>query len=115
MAAAGEAAVIVGINGSRSATELVGRAAQLAAERGASLHVVSTISRADSLPDRGDIVPRGLAVPTRHHVLAGDPVEALCTVAALVGAELIVVADSTVAKRLRRSRPPICDRVVDLS
>jgi nucleotide-binding universal stress UspA family protein len=129
--------IVAGTDGSRSAMESVRQAALLAAQSGATFHVVgayrdrtwSETKRAleavpaavGGLPDpraeMGDILDdTAYALRDYHprvwlHPVKADPSVALADVAARTGAELIVVGNRGIADPLRRFRRPVCQQI----
>src|SRR3954451_20481936 len=124
--------IVVGTDGSETASEAVRRAAQLAGEWGAQLHVVSAHHPAQakvavgsaSVPEAADWAPdpdfkvdavldkalelaKTGGVEPKLHAPKGDPADALMKVAEVEGADLIVVGNRgmTGARRLLGSVP----------
>lgn len=105
--------VVVGADGSETAAQAVKHAIDLAKLYGGTVHIVSAykpqqFSTAGSEEfskslDSGDIADSLLAelashariagVPAEMHAESGDPARALCSVAARVGADVIVVGN----------------------
>jgi nucleotide-binding universal stress UspA family protein len=107
--------IVVGTDGSETATRAVVEAARLARALGAELHIVSAIDLRPSalgalsgefvMPagDEGDDLETTLAaaaeavgaddLPVRTHAASGNPAEALLEVAAAVAASTIVVGN----------------------
>jgi len=122
--------IVVGTDGSATASEAVRRAAQLAADWGAALHLVSAhtpakaklavgsgTEAAESVADPDfkvdavlgkavDLAKSG-GIEPKIHAPKGDPADALMKVAELEGADLIVVGNRgmTGARRLLGSVP----------
>lgn len=119
--------IVVGTDGSETATEALRAAAQLAAQLGADLHIVSgyhpkrflrvtgagsgvepwMVSSTDQvegiLRDAAEIARRQhIAVST--HDESGDPAKALVTIAKQVEADLVVVGNRGMQGVLRRFR-----------
>ena len=124
--------IVVGTDGSPTATEAVRRAAALAAGWGAELHLVSAhvpanakvaVGKAsvpeaadwkpdpgfkvDSVLDKAAVVARDGGVEVKIHAPKGDPADALIAVAEREGADLIIVGNRgmTGARRLLGSVP----------
>lgn len=129
-------AIVVGTDGSATASEAVRRAAALAAGLGVPLHVVSAYRpvavlaggappempmpatvlaecEAAMASDANDIIEHAVADLTQAgvravgHAVPGAPVQAIMTVAAVEGADLIVVGNKGMhgARRLLGSVP----------
>jgi nucleotide-binding universal stress UspA family protein len=125
-------AIVVGTDGSPTATEAVKRAAALAAGWGAELHLVSAHTPAqakvsvgsasvpeaaswkpspdfkvDAILDEAAAMARSGGAEVRVHAPKGDPADALIAVAEREGADLIVVGNRgmTGARRLLGSVP----------
>lgn len=121
--------IVVGTDGSETASEALGRAADLAAQLGAELHIVSgyqkrslrvtgtgssseqwAVSSIDQvegiLNDAADVARRRKVTVATHHE-SGDPAKALVKVAGDVGADLVVVGNRRMqgVKRLLGSVP----------
>ena len=106
------AAIVTGTDGSNSASEAVRQAAELAGSSGVPLHLVSAhgpdvdpATRVWAILHVGREAIAGLAVEIHLHAVPGTPADALCAVAARIGAELIVVGNKGVDESfaLRRS------------
>ena len=123
--------VVVGTDGSPTATQAVKKAAELAAGWGAVLHLVSAHTprrpvavdrasfpeaaawtpgpdfKADAVLDRAAAVVRAEGVEATLHAPRGDPADALIAIAEREGADLIVVGNRgmTGARRLLGSVP----------
>jgi nucleotide-binding universal stress UspA family protein len=134
-----QAPVVVGTDGSSSATAALCDAAGVAREARVPLHIVSayrtstplaTRRAARHLPVGLDIdyaghgyaiahaaledaeeIAQRLGARTQRHAVKATPSLALCAVAREVEADLIVVGNRGIASPLRRLRPPVCDRV----
>jgi len=96
-------AIVTGTDGSESAAEAVRQAAELAGSSGVPLHLVSAYppgadpaAGVQAVLDAAREALTGLAVEIHLHAEPGGPAEALCAVAARVGAELIVVGNKGV-------------------
>src|SRR5215218_506741 len=96
-------AIVTGTDGSESAAEAVRQAAELAGSSGVPLHLVSAYppgadpaAGVQAVLDAAREPLTGLAVEIHLHAEPGGPAEALCAVAARVGAELIVVGNKGV-------------------
>jgi EmrB/QacA subfamily drug resistance transporter len=131
--------VVVGTDGSDSATYALRQAAALAKSAGVPLHVVSAYEPVSANERRRDhrLLPDGIDLPctdgnqahardllldAEHdlgiegvnihaHAVAGEPAQALCQVAERTRAGLIVVGNRGIASPTRRVRRPLCDRV----
>ena len=124
--------IVVGTDGSPTATQAVKKAAELAAGWGAVLHLVSAHTpakarvavdrasvpeaaawtpgpdfKADAVLDRAAAVVRAEGVEATLHAPRGDPADALIAIAEREGADLIVVGNRgmTGARRLLGSVP----------
>jgi nucleotide-binding universal stress UspA family protein len=122
--------IVVGTDGSGTATEAVRRAAELAADWGAALHLVSAHTPAkakvavgagpeaaewladpdykvDSVLEKAVTLAKAGGVEPKIHAPRGDPADALMKVAEQEGADLIVVGNRgmTGARRLLGSVP----------
>lgn len=122
--------IVVGTDGSDTATEAVKRAAALAADWGAALHVVSAHTphkakvavgagpeaaqwvadpdyKVDSVLERAVTLAKTGGIEPKIHAPKGDPADALMEVAEREGADLIVVGNRgmTGARRLLGSVP----------
>src|SRR5215208_4504680 len=104
-------AIVTGTDGSESAAELAGSS-------GVPLHLVSAYppgadpaAGVQAVLDAAREALTGLAVEIHLHAEPGGPAEALCAVAARVGAELIVVGNKGIDARLGRFRPAIAEQV----
>src|SRR5512132_650248 len=124
--------IVVGTDGSPTATEAVKRAAELAAGWGSTLHVVSahTPSKAkvsvgnaavpeaaswapdpdfkvDAVLDKAKVIAADGHIEVKVHAPRGDPADALMEVAKREGSDLIVVGNRgmTGARRLLGSVP----------
>ena len=112
-------AIVTGTDGSESATAAVRQAAELAAASGVALHVVSGYPAGDVEPPAavGQILDAAretledVDVEVRLHAEPGAAAAAICSVAARVGAELIVVGNKGVDARFSRLRPAIAEQV----
>lgn len=118
MHAASESSIVVGTDGSPSAAAAVHAAARLARDRGATLHVVAACPRAaEHAPEAWSVLKevdhaiRRTGIRIRLHAIADRPSSALCQVAALVRADLIVVGNRGTEWVLRTLQRPICERV----
>jgi nucleotide-binding universal stress UspA family protein len=133
------ACIVAGTDGSRSAMESVRRAAALAVESDAAIHIVGAYRDltwgetqrarrampagldvdhvADPRAEIGDILDdtahaiRDYQPRVWLHAVKADPCTALSEVAARKGGELIVVGNRGTADPWRRLRPPICEQV----
>ncbi len=109
-------AIVTGTDGSESATAAVRQAAELAGSSGVALHVVSAFPAGDGDPRDavGAILETArealgdVDVAIHLHAEPGEPAEAVCAVAARVGAGLIVVGNKGIDAGLR---PAIADEV----
>jgi nucleotide-binding universal stress UspA family protein len=124
--------IVVGTDGSPTATEAVKRAARLAADWGATLHLVSAHTPAkarvavgsksvpeaaswtpdpdfkvDAVLDKATALIKADGVEIKIHAPKGDPADALLEVAEREGADLIIVGNRgmTGARRLLGSVP----------
>ena len=108
--------ILVGVAKSESATRAVDVAIDLAERYGADLHLVMVVAKGggeaggDPRHDaEGHLasIQKGTSVPTRIHVLGGDPADNLLTVADEVHADLIVVGNKGMhgARRILGSVP----------
>jgi nucleotide-binding universal stress UspA family protein len=130
-------AIVVGTDGSPTATEAVRRAGHLARVEGAALHVVTAYHRESGWSDRGDakslaadqqwlaspgaaagdlalqtaVEVVGPGIELKVHARPGDPVRALIDVAVEVGADLIVVGNKGMNGLAGRLRPTVPNRV----
>jgi nucleotide-binding universal stress UspA family protein len=118
MRAGSESSIVVGTDGSQSAAVAVRAAATLARERNATLHVVAACpGAAGHAPEAWDVLTdvdhaiRRSGVRVRLHAIADRPSSALCQVASLVRADLIVVGNKGSEWMLRTLQRPICERV----
>jgi EmrB/QacA subfamily drug resistance transporter len=107
--------IVVGTDGSASATETVRQAAELACSADATLHIVGAHGGDPGgfraiLEDAAREV-RATRVQVWLHSVAADPATALCSIARRVHADLIVVGNRGIAHPLRRVRRPVCDQV----
>ncbi len=126
--------IVVGTDGSATATAALRSAAELAAQTSAALHIVSgyhpkralrvtglgsgaeewMVSSTDQvagiLQDAADLVRRHRIEVETHHE-EGDPAKALVTIAAKVGADLIVVGNRGM-RGIRRLLPGSVPKVV---
>jgi nucleotide-binding universal stress UspA family protein len=131
--------IVAGTDGSRSATESVRQAAALAAQSGATFHIVGAYRDltwgetkrarqavpagfdlygvADPRVEIGDILEdtayaiRDFQPKVWLHSVKADPCAALNDVAARKCADLIVVGNRGIANPLRHFRRPICEQV----
>jgi nucleotide-binding universal stress UspA family protein len=113
--------IVVGTDGSDSATESVRQAASLAASSGAQLHVVSGYGAAAGAGKDGaravleaaasEIARSGTGARVWLHAVEADAVRALCFIAKREGAGLIVVGNRGIDHPLRHQQKPICDLV----
>jgi len=108
--------ILVGVAKSESARRAVDVAIDLAARYGAELHLVMACGRATGEAGRdprhdaeGHLasIQKDTSVPTRIHVLPGDPADTVLTVAEEVHADLIVVGNKGMqgARRILGSVP----------
>ena len=122
--------IVVGTDGSDTASEAVRRAAELAAGWGAALHLVSAHTphkakvgagagpeatqwvadpdyKVDAVLDKALDLAKAGGIDAKVHAPKGDPADALMNVAETVGADLIVVGNRgmTGARRLLGSVP----------
>lgn len=131
--------IVVGTDGSPSATAALLDATRTAAARDLPLHIVSAYRRApaavqrrersrlpatldvdyagsgyavahNALEDAEDIADR-LGVAYSCHAIRGDVAESLLAVSAEVDGALLVVGNRGVDSPFRRFRPPVCDVV----
>lgn len=133
------ACIVAGTDGSESATESVRRAAALAAQSDAVIHIVGAYRDltwgeanrarravpagldidgvADPRAEIADILDdtayaiRDYQPRVSLHAVKSDPSTALNEVAARKGAELIVVGNRGIADPMRWFRRPICEQV----
>jgi len=123
--------IVVGTDGSPTATKAVARAVELASRTGDTLHIV-TVFRPVSLrkleEDRAELPPefrwqlgadsdakstltaaallaKRAGVPMETHAASGDPAEAILNIARELGAELVVVGSKGIERRIRGSVP----------
>jgi nucleotide-binding universal stress UspA family protein len=136
-------AVVVGTDGSASASEAVARAATMARARGATLHIVGAYRQAtavetararrlcpveigfDGVGDNRSVTQaivedaaEAVAQPDLRifvHTVEGDPVTALHWVARQKRAEVIVVGNKGTKSWLRFVRRPVCERIARLA
>jgi len=88
--------ILVGTDGSPTATEAVDAAARLAASLGSQLHVLSVADDADigrRILAEADARARGFDVVCSAHLTSGHPGRAIVECATTVGADLVVVGD----------------------
>jgi nucleotide-binding universal stress UspA family protein len=103
--------VVVGADASDTATEAVRQAIELVKLTGGKLHIVSAYrpqqfstpggeehglesgDLADSVVADHESRARAAGLETQTHAMSGPPAEAICAVAAEVGADLIVVGN----------------------
>src|SRR5215212_7856480 len=111
-------AIVTGTDGSESAAEAVRQAAELAGSSGVPLHLVSAYppgadpaAGVQVILDAAREPLTGLAVEIHLHAEPGGPAEALCAVAARVGAELIVVGNKGVDTSFGRGQAAIAEQV----
>ena len=124
--------IVVGTDGSPTATEAVKRAVELASGWGATLHLVSAHTpssakvsvgaasvpeaaewspppsfKVDAVLDKAVVVAKSSGLEPKIHAPKGDPADALMEVAEREGADLIVVGNRgmTGARRLLGSVP----------
>jgi nucleotide-binding universal stress UspA family protein len=114
----GHGAVVVGTDGSPSASVAVRYAAGLAAERGHVLHVVASYGGGPAFRAVAEHVladaERKLAdtgVPTELHAVPERPSVALCQVAEREHAVLIVVGNRGIGSMFAKLQRPLCERV----
>ena len=108
--------IVTGTDGSESATAAVRQAAELAGSSGVDLHVVSAFPAVDGEPrdavhvilDTARDALGDVDVAIHLHAEPGEPADAVCAVAARVGAGLIVVGNKGIDAGLR---PAIADEV----
>ena len=110
--------IVTGTDGSASASAAVRQAAELAASSGVPLHLVSGVAPGGSpggavtaTLEAAHAALADLELEVHLHAEAGGPAEALCTVAARVGAELIVVGNKGIDAGLGPRRPAIAEQV----
>ncbi len=131
--------IVVGTDGSASATATVRHGAELARTTGATLHIVSAykrLSRKEREYERRQLPPglqadglgdpyvaaKAIAEDAAHtvvhagqpvtlHTVAAHPAAALCEVAKRVGASLIVVGNRGVKDWSRFVNSPVCQEV----
>jgi nucleotide-binding universal stress UspA family protein len=130
-------AIVVGTDGSSTATEAVRAAGELARARAAQLHVVTAYHHDTSWSQRGEakslpeaqqwvaspgagasdialetaeaVVGKGIKIQV--HARPGDPVRALIEVAEEVGADLIVVGNKGMTGLAGTLRPTVPNRI----
>jgi EmrB/QacA subfamily drug resistance transporter len=116
MGAKAQASIVVGADGSPSATEAVRHAAQLAKSQGALLHVVAAAAGQQGLAQAREALQRTadavqeVAVAAEYHRVIGSPAETLATLAERVGARFIVVGNRG-PQSLVPWRRPIAEQV----
>src|SRR3954463_12662900 len=101
MGATTRASIVVGTDGSASATEAVRHAAQLARSEGALLHVVTAVPRsteadlraASKILERTADELAEFDTPIQYYPIAGTPADALVELAAQVDARFVVVGN----------------------
>jgi nucleotide-binding universal stress UspA family protein len=123
--------ILVGTDGSETATRAVARAAELAAEAGAVLHIVTAYkaysvqkleARRASLPEEfrwsvsADREARDtlrhaaehasrMGVKVETHLATGDPAKVILKTAQDLGADVVVVGNKWIERRIRGSVP----------
>jgi nucleotide-binding universal stress UspA family protein len=123
--------IVVGTDGSETATRAVARAAELASETGAVLHVVmaykatsvrklqaqrallpdefrwslSADSEAESILRSAATHASKLGVEVETHLAAGNPAEVIIKTARDLGADVVVVGNKGIERRIRPSVP----------
>jgi nucleotide-binding universal stress UspA family protein len=110
--------IVVGTDGSRSATAVVRAAASLAREVGAVVHVVAVqrgtrdqLAAASEVLGEAERMVRPFGVSTRLHPVLGRPSRVLCEIAEREHASLIVVGNRGTEDFLGVVQRPICKRV----
>ena len=127
--------VVVGTDGSATASEAVRRAADIVRTRGGRLHLVTAVDALRRWPDAGDVPEEFRAIAESQGLLAdrilelaasgpakgvaalthpehGDVIEALTRVAEKVAADLIVVGNQRPAMMPKFIAGSIADRLV---
>jgi nucleotide-binding universal stress UspA family protein len=113
-------AIVVGTDGSDTATKAVEEAAEVAGATGAVLHIVTAFeplksdrfspdAQADSVLDAACGTAKIAGAEPKAHARKGDPAEAILTVAEEEGADLIAVGN----KGMRGSRRYLLGSVPD--
>ena len=118
--------VVVGADSSQTAAEAVAYATELAKLAGGTLHIVNAFKRgggvtvdipgemrqsvgsvdlADSLMADLGSRARAAGVEVRTHAASGEPAERMCEVARTVGADVIVVGNKGLQRRVLGSIP----------
>ncbi len=127
--------IVVGTDGSPTATAALRRASALARSEAAHLHVVTAYEprlptaaelatleermqwkaspgeRAEVIAREGAQIARGIGVEATAHSEPGDPARVLLDVAELVDADLIVVGNKGMAGRMGHLAPSVPNRV----
>ena len=118
--------IVVGADSSRTASDAVSYAIDLAKMSGGTLHIVtafhkgagvnvdipgevhqsvSPVDMADSLVADLGSRARAVGVQVRTHAASGDPAERICDVAQKVGADVVVVGNKGLQRRVLGSVP----------
>ena len=106
--------IVVGVSKVESAKEAARRAKDLATRFGAELHLVTAVEGPDGDPTSPqarqaegllESIVIAAAIPMTKHVLSGDPADAIVRVATDVRADLIVVGNKGMQRRILGSIP----------